>query len=92
MNHLHVTKLGFAAGTTVAIIYSACIIVSLCLGNAAVARFFGYLAHGFDFTAIIRNTPVTFSEAAIGIIEWFIIAWLVASCIAVIYNATLKLK
>ncbi|QEM07133.1 hypothetical protein DIU31_027850 [Mucilaginibacter rubeus] len=89
MNRLHVTKLGFAAGTTVAIIYSGCIIISLALSNEAVAKFFGSLAHSFDFTAIIRKAPITFSEAITGIIEWFIIAWLMGSCIAVIYNAAL---
>lgn len=90
MNRLHVTKLGFATGTTIAIMYSGCILISLCLGNEAVSRFFGYLAHGFDFTTIIRKTPVTFIEAVIGIIEWFIIAWLIGATIAVIYNSSFK--
>ena len=92
MNHISIKKFGFATGATVAIIYFGCILVSLCLGNEAIARFFGYLAHGFDLTPIIRAAPVTLTEAAIGIIEWFIIAWLTGASIAMLYNSTLKTK
>ena len=90
MNRLHVTRFGFATGTTVAVIYFGCILVSLCLGNEAIAKFFGYLAHGFDFAPILRTAPITITEAAIGIIQWFIIAWLSGASIAILYNSTLK--
>lgn len=90
MNRLHVTKFGFAVGTTVALIYFSCILISLCIGNEAVAKFFGYLTHGFDFTSLVKSNPITISEAVIGIIEWFIIAWLFGSSIAVLYNSGLK--
>ena len=90
MNRLHVTSFGFATGTTVAIIYFGCILVSLCLGNEAIARFFGYLAHGFDFAPILRSAPITITEAVTGIIQWFIIAWLTGASIAMLYNLTLK--
>jgi hypothetical protein len=87
---LHPTRFGFAIGITVAIIYTACITVSLCLGNEAIAEYIGYLAHGFDLSALVKNTPLQFGDALIGIAEWFVIGWLIGSLIAVVYNASMK--
>lgn len=69
MNRLHVTKLGFAAGSTAAIIYLGCIIVSLFAGSDDIAKLLGYLAHSFDITMIIRKSVVTPGEAVAGMLN-----------------------
>jgi hypothetical protein len=63
----------------------------LILGHESTVKFFNTLFHGLDVTAIIRMdiSPV---EEIFGIVQTFILAWLIGACIAAIYNSTLKLK
>ncbi len=42
--------------------------------------------HSIDATTIIRKTPMSFLEIIIGIVQWFIIGWLIGASIASIYN------
>ncbi|GAB3833835.1 DUF5676 family membrane protein [Pontibacter rugosus] len=89
MNRINVKKLGFAFGVTGALLYIGCILVMATVGRDGTIKFFNSLLHGLDVSAVIRM-DVPFWEALIGIVETFILAWLIGACIAAIYNATIK--
>lgn len=86
MNHINVKQFGFAVGTTIAIIYLGCILVVSLMNIETSASFFNNLMHGIDANSIIRKTPMPFIEALIGVVEWFIIGWLMGALIALSYN------
>jgi uncharacterized membrane protein len=86
MYRLNVKKLGFAFGLTGALIYLGCMIVMNTTGQEGTITFFNSLLHGLDTTTIIRM-DVSMWEAVQGIIQTFIIGWLIGACIAAIYNA-----
>lgn len=92
MKHISIKHFGLATGATIAIIYIGCIIVTSFISPAASAVFFNNLIHSVDVSAIIRKTPMPFSEALIGVVEWFIIGWLTGASIAGIYNISSNKK
>lgn len=89
MNRINVKKLGFAFGATGALLYIGCILVMATVGRDGTIKFFNSLLHGLDVSPVIRM-EIPFWEALIGIVETFILAWLIGACIAAIYNATLE--
>ena len=89
MHRLNVKKLGFAFGLTGTIIYLGCMIVMATAGREGSIIFFNSLLHGLDTTNVIRM-DVPLWEATIGIIQTFIVAWLIGALIAAFYNAQLK--
>ncbi|WP_445731905.1 DUF5676 family membrane protein [Mariniflexile sp.] len=91
MYRLNVKKFGFAMGLTGAVIYLGCMIVIATAGQEGAITFFNSLLHGLDITNIIRM-DVPLLEALIGIIQIFILGWLIGACIAAFYNAQLKNK
>jgi hypothetical protein len=91
MNRINVKKLGLAFGITGALFYLGCILLMLTVGHSGTVTFFNSLLHGLDVSSIVRmNVPLW--EAGIGIIETFILSWLVGACIAAIYNVLTKEK
>lgn len=91
MNHINVKKFGFAVGTTVGLLYLGCMLVMFTVGPGGTAKFFNSLIHGLDVSSIIRmDMPVW--EALIGLIETFVLGWLIGACIAAIYNVTMRTK
>lgn len=87
MNTLSVKRLGFAFGTTSALLYAGCALVMSILPRDSALRFFNSLTHGVDWGPIMRwEMPLW--EMAIGIIEIFILGWLVGAAIAAFYNLT----
>ena len=91
MYRLNVKKLGFAFGLTGAIIYLGCMIVMATAGQEGTIAFFNSLLHGLDTTNIIRM-DVSLLEALFGIIQTFILWWLIGACIGGFYNAQIKNK
>ncbi|KJJ39389.1 DUF5676 family membrane protein [Aequorivita vladivostokensis] len=91
MYRLNVKKLGFAFGLTGAIIYLGCMIVMTTAGQEETISFFNSLLHGLDTTSIIRM-DVPLLEAFFGIIQTFILGWLIGACIGAFYNAQIKVK
>ena len=91
INHISVKKFGLAFGTTGAIMYLGCTFVMLILGHESSVKFFNTLLHGLDVSAIIRMdiSPV---EEIFGIVQTFILCWLIGACVAAIYNSTFELK
>ncbi len=89
MYRLNVKKLGFALGLTGALIYLGCMIVMLTAGQEGSINFFNSLLHGLDTSNIIRM-DVPLLEAFFGIVQTFILGWLIGACIAAFYNAQVK--
>jgi len=92
MNHISIKHFGLATGITIAIVYIGCIIATSFISPATSVTFFNNLMHSVDVSAIIRKTPMPFSEALIGIVEWFVIGWLMGASIAGIYNISSNKK
>ncbi|HCM75795.1 MAG TPA: hypothetical protein DIS90_05410 [Cytophagales bacterium] len=89
MNHINVKKFGLACGLTGALLYLGCMLLMITVGHNGTVTFFNSLLHGLDVTSIVRmNVPLW--EAALGIIETFILAWLIGACVAGVYNLTMK--
>lgn len=85
MNAIHIRKFGLAVGLTWALLYLGCAIVMLTVGREGTALFFNSLLHGLDTAPIIRM-DVPFYEFIIGLLESFVLGWLVGACVAGIYN------
>jgi len=89
MYKLNVKKLGFALGLTGAIIYLGCMLVMVTAGKEGAIIFFNSLLHGLDVTTIIRMN-VSLPEALLGILQTFILGFIVGAFIAAFYNAQIK--
>lgn len=85
MNTISIKKFGLAFGITGAILYLGCVVVMASVGHDGAVKFFNSILHGLDVSSIIRM-QVSWVEALIGIVETFIIAWFIGSCIACFYN------
>ena len=86
---LNVKKFGFDLGLTVSLIYLGCMIVMATAGQEGTIIFFNSLLHGLDTSNIIRM-DVPLLEAFFGIVQSFILGWLIGACIAAFYNAQIK--
>ena len=86
---INAKKFGFAVGITMALLYLGCAVVMATVGHDGTVKFFNSLLHGLDTSSIVRMN-VTLGEAAIGLIETFIIGWLIGACIAAFYNSTVS--
>ena len=91
MHRLNVKKLGFAFGLTGTLINLGCMIVMATAGQEGSITFFNSLLYGLDATSIIRM-DVSLLEAFFGIIQTFILGWLIGACIGAFYNAQIKIK
>ena len=89
MKTIDIKRFGFAFGLTAAILYLGCVILMATVGHDGSVKFFNSLLHGLDTSSIIRM-QVPWWEALIGLVETFIIGWLVGACIACFYNITSK--
>jgi len=91
MNHIIIKRFGLAFGLTGALLYFGCALVMLILGTDSIVKFFNTLLHGVDVSTIIRLeiSPV---EALLGLVQTFILCWLIGACIAAIYNVSFNKK
>lgn len=91
MKTINTKKLGFATGLTGALLYLGCMLVMITVGHEGTVKFFNNLLHGLDVSTVIRmNIPLW--EAGLGIVQTFVLGWLVGACIGVLYNWQLKNK
>ena len=89
MNRIDIKPFGLAIGTTMALLYLGCALVMAVAGRDAVIAFFNSLLHGVDVTSIIRmDMPLW--EAAVGLVETFILGGLSGAAVAAVYNFTAK--
>ncbi len=91
MYRLNIKKLGFAFGLTGAILYLGCMIVMRTAGQEGTIIFFNSLLHGLDISSIIRM-DVPLLEAFFGIVQTFILGWLIGACIGAFYNVQIKVQ
>jgi hypothetical protein len=89
MDHINIKKFGFAFGITGALLYFGCALLMLLLGHDSTVKFFNTLLHGLDVSSIIRMN-ISAIEVLLGLIQTFILSWLIGACIAAIYNISLK--
>lgn len=82
---LNIKKLGLATGLTGALFYLGCMVVMLTVGHEGSVKFFNSLLHGLDVSTIMRM-DIPLWEAGLGIVQTFILGWLVGACIASLYN------
>ena len=86
MTHtLSVRRLGFAIGGTAGLLYLGCVFVMLTVPHEAVVRFFNSMMHGWDVEPLMR-WDMPWWEACIGVLEIFMLGWLVGATVAVLYN------
>lgn len=85
MNRLDVTRFGFAVGASLTLLYVGCVFVMATVPKAAAVRFFNSLFHGLDVGPIMR-WDMPWTEMVIGVFETFILGWLFAAVVAVLYN------
>jgi hypothetical protein len=85
MQTLDIRRLGFAFGATAGLLYVGCMFVMLTVSHDVVIRFFNSLLHGWDVAPIMR-WDMPWWEAIIGVLETFILGWLVGAAFAVFYN------
>ena len=89
MNYISIRRFGLATGFTAAILYVGCIIVMQTVGHDRTVSFFNTMLHGLDVTSIIKMDLSPWEEM-LGIVQTFILGWLVGALIAGVYNATFK--
>lgn len=91
MQTLSIKRFGFASGATAALLYLGCVFVMLTVPKDAVIRFFNSLLHGWDVTHVMR-WDMPWWEAMLGLLETFILAWLVGAAFAFFYNVAAPRK
>ena len=91
MNSINIRKFGLAVGATGVLLYIGCILVMWTVGKEGTVQFFNNLLLGLDTSSIIRM-DVPASEALIGIVQTFLIGWLIGASVAGIYNFSLAKK
>jgi hypothetical protein len=69
------------------LLYLGCAFVMLTVPPPAVVAFFNSMMHGWDVEPIMR-WDMPWWEALVGVVEVFILGWLVGAVIAVLYNVT----
>ena len=85
MRTLNIKKMGLAVGATGTVLYIGCIILMISVGREGTIFFFNNLLHGLDVEPIIRMS-VPPLDAFFGVIQTFILSWLIGALIAAIYN------
>jgi hypothetical protein len=85
MKTLNIKRMGFAFGATGTILYIGCILLMVTVGREGTIFFFNNLLHGLDVEPIIRMS-VPAMDVFFGIIQTFILSWLIGALIAAIYN------
>lgn len=90
MSTLSVRRFGLALGSTFAVTYAACAFVMSCVSREASIRFFNGILHGLDVTTIM-TAEMTLGGVITGIIEVFVLGWLIGAMLACVYNISTRL-
>ncbi len=89
MRTLSVARFGFALAMGAALSYVGCVFVMMTVPKDVAIRFFNSIMHGVDVTPIMR-WDMPWWEMIVGVLEIFILGWLLGAIIAVFYNVGLK--
>lgn len=85
MNRIHIKSLGFAVGITAALLYFGCVLVMNFTNAETTRSFFNSLFHGIDMGSVLRMN-ISLRETMFGLLQTFVIAWLIGASVAAIYN------
>ncbi len=85
MRSLSVTRTGFAMGASTALLYLACMAITMTAPKEFVVHFFNSILHGIDVGPIMR-WRMPWWEMVIGVLEVFIFGWLFGAVFAVLYS------
>ncbi len=85
MTIIKVRRFGCAVGTTMALLYLGCVVVMAISGRQGTVFLFDSLLHGLDVSPIVRM-QMPLLEMIMGLIETFILGWLVGATVASFYN------
>jgi hypothetical protein len=84
-------KFGLAWALTGALFYVGCVLVMWTVGKEGSVLFFNSLLHGIDVSSIIR-VDMPWWEMVMGVIEIFILGWLIGATLASIYKHSVLRK
>jgi len=88
---INIKRFGFAVGSTFALLYLGCVVVVMTAGKESLIFLFNTLFHGLDVTSIIRIS-MPWYNMVIGLVEFFILGWLIGATIASMYNIGQKIN
>ena len=91
MNIISIKRLGFALGSSCALLYLGCAFVMMTVPHEAAVSFFNSITHGVDWSPIMR-WDMPWWEMVVGVLQVFILGWLFGALIAALYNSGLKGK
>ena len=91
MNLINIRKFGMAFGVTGVLLYFGCILLMLTVGRDGTIIFFNNLFHGLNVAPIIRM-DVPIQEVIMGIVQTFVLGWLIGACIAGVYNISMSVS
>jgi hypothetical protein len=89
MEAIDVRRFGFAWGATAALLYLGCVLVMASVSRERQIVFFNSLLHGVDVAPVLRTSMPPW-EMTMGLVEAFVVAWLIGSSIAGIYNVSAR--
>lgn len=85
MAAINVKKMGLAVGLTLVILRVGCIIIFSSLSREQAVSYFNTLVHGIDVGPIIRMETIGI-DTVYGLVQIFILGWLIGALTASIYN------
>lgn len=85
MNIISIKRLGFALGTSSAVLYLGCAFVMITVPQEAAVKFFNSITHGVNWGPIMR-WDMPWWEMVVGVLQVFILGWLFGALIAALYN------
>lgn len=85
MKAISARGLGFALGATGALLYIACAAIMMTVEPEAAVAFFNSITHGVDWAPVMR-WDMPWWEMVVGVLQAFILGWIIGSLIATFYN------
>ena len=85
MQSLDIKRFGFAVAVASGVSYLGCVLVMLTVPHETAIKLFNSLMHGVDVTTIMR-WDMPWWETILGVIEIFVLSWLIGAQIACSYN------
>lgn len=85
MTTINPVRTGFATALTVSLLYLACILVIMIMPKETAVAFYNSVLHGIDISTILMSS-MSLPQLVFGLINMFIIGWLVGATFAAVYN------
>lgn len=82
IERLSVTRLGFACGILLALLYRTSMVILMTGPRSAVVAFFNNVSHGINVTSIMR-WDMPWWAMVVGIMEVFLLGWICGAMIAI---------